>query len=376
MAAGDARSITAERDRTLALVQGEKTMVALSPEEVRHLDLRLVDAWGIQFPSDANSVEELLAGALDRTAVDRFIKARGEASDALTRGDGHSTLSIEANLFDAMVHADIFGPITSLRRHLILDGICTALGLVQRLGLDGDTLDVGCHAGFVGSLLAEALGRPATGIDPSSAAIAFGRSYRGRSPMLNLVEAAIPWDTSARFDLAIAIDAMPQEAAKMGPYLRGLSELLNPAGIAVVVSSYWKNADVEVTRRQLRQARLGFGYADVVGGYGNVPRDDGQRRTGASGRQTVGIDRTGEYSLTRCSQKGAALAAPLSSVRFLCRQFAYQPSTAMHPIINRLGLKLALDNSVTSRRVRNANRPGLSRKSGDPEKSAGANRPW
>jgi SAM-dependent methyltransferase len=271
MAAGDARSITAERDRTLALVQGEKTMVALSPEEVRHLDLRLVDAWGIQFPSDANSVEELLAGALDRTAVDRFIKARGEASDALTRGDGHSTLSIEANLFDAMVHADIFGPITSLRRHLILDGICTALGLVQRLGLDGDVLDVGCHAGFVGSLLAEALGRPATGIDPSSAAIAFGRSYRGRSPMLNLVEAAIPWDTSARFDLAIAIDGMPQEAAKMGPYLRGLSELLNPAGIAVVVSSYWKNADVEVTRRQLRQARLGFGYADVVGGYGNVP---------------------------------------------------------------------------------------------------------
>jgi hypothetical protein len=89
--------------------------------------------------------------------------------------------------------------------------------------------------------------------------------------MLNLVEAAIPWDTSARFDLVIAIDGMPQEAAKMGPYLRGLSELLNPAGIAVVVSSYWKNADVEVTRRQLRQARLGFGYADVVGGYGNVP---------------------------------------------------------------------------------------------------------
>jgi len=50
MAAGDARSITAERDRTLALVQGEKTMVALSPEEVRHLDLRLVDCLGYPIP--------------------------------------------------------------------------------------------------------------------------------------------------------------------------------------------------------------------------------------------------------------------------------------------------------------------------------------
>ena len=70
--------------------------------------------------------------------------------------------------------------------------------------------------------------------------------------MLNLVEAAISWDTSARFDLAIAIDAMPQTAAETGPYLRGLSELLNPAGIAVAVSSYWSNGDIGVTRRQLR----------------------------------------------------------------------------------------------------------------------------
>jgi hypothetical protein len=33
-------------------------------------------------------------------------------------------------------------------------------------------------------------------------------------------------------------------------------------------------------------------------------------------------------------------------------QFAYQPSTAMHLIINRLGLKLALDKGVTSHRLR------------------------
>jgi hypothetical protein len=34
---------------------------------------------------------------------------------------------------------------------------------------------------------------------------------------------------------------------------------------------YWVDIDIDVTRRQLKQARLGFGYADVIGGYGEIP---------------------------------------------------------------------------------------------------------
>ena len=45
-------------------------------------------------------------------------------------------------------HPELLGPVTSQRRHLLLDGIAAAIGLARYLGLDGDILDIGCHAGI------------------------------------------------------------------------------------------------------------------------------------------------------------------------------------------------------------------------------------
>jgi hypothetical protein len=49
-----------------------------------------------------------------------------------------------------------------------------------------------------------------------------------------------------------------------------VSELLEPNGLAIVVWLDWLEA-AKTTLKQLRRAALGFGYADVVGGFGGIP---------------------------------------------------------------------------------------------------------
>jgi hypothetical protein len=199
----DMTSISAERERILEWIQRDKTHIALSPTEVANLDRRLADGWGIRFVEGAESIVELLWGVSDKAAAERYIGAHDRAWAALSSGTACSSLQVEKNLFDTLAHPEILGPVTSQRRHLILDALAVALGLVRTLELKGEFLDVGCHAGFVGSLLSEASGRCVTGVDPSTAAIAFGRSHPACSPKLHLVEAAIPWNTGWGLSSAI-----------------------------------------------------------------------------------------------------------------------------------------------------------------------------
>ena len=81
----------------------------------------------------------------------------------------------------------------------------------------------------------------------------------------------MPWNVGLRFDFAIAIDSMPDGGGARATFLRSLGDILAPGGVAVVSSTSWVNADIDVTRRQMRRAGLGFGYADVIGGYGEIP---------------------------------------------------------------------------------------------------------
>jgi SAM-dependent methyltransferase len=141
--------------------------------------------------------------------------------------------------------------------------------------LGGNTLDIGCHAGITTSLLAEFLHRPVVGIDPSQVAITTGQAHAARRELVELINAKIPWNTQRRFELVVSLDAMPQLPAAVGPYLRNVGHLLRPGGVALIASSYWASAKVVLTRRQLHASRLGFGYTDILGGFGGVPPEFG-----------------------------------------------------------------------------------------------------
>jgi SAM-dependent methyltransferase len=256
-----------ERADMLARIQTNRRLVALPLAQVRILDRQLAGAWGADFAE--GDLETRLSRVPDRAAAVRYVLAHNAAHENLRHGG--SSLTAEAELFDAMAHPELLGLVTSQRRHLLLDGIAAAIGLARYLGLDRDILDIGCHAGIATSLLAGFLDRPVVGIDPSAAAIASGQAHPSRHEQVELIKAQIPWETERRFDLALSLDAMPQLSATAGPYLRNVGHLLNPGGVALIASSYWASADVALTRRQLHAGRLGFGYSDVLGGFGGTP---------------------------------------------------------------------------------------------------------
>jgi SAM-dependent methyltransferase len=154
---------------------------------------------------------------------------------------------------------------------LILDGICMAIGLARAISINGAIVDVGCHAGFVSTVLCEYLDCNVVGIDPSDEAITLARSRSTGIPKVKFYRAAMPWKVGPRFDLAIAFDSMPEGSGARARFLRSLGYILIPGGVAIISSLHWVDADIDVTRRQMRMAGLGFGYADVIGGYGDIP---------------------------------------------------------------------------------------------------------
>jgi SAM-dependent methyltransferase len=253
-------------------VQEDKGKIALSLSEVRSIDQLLATEWGIVFPGTAASWEDLLPPhSADTPAIERFNEAHDEVAEAITRSDKRAEASAHTRLYDALADPIILGPVTSQRRHLILDGICMAIGLARSISINGAIVDVGCHAGFVGSILSGYLGCNVVGIDPSDPAIALARLKSAGMPKVEFRRAGMPWNVDLKFDLAIAIDSMPDGGAARAQFLRSLGNILVPGGVAIVSSMSWVDADIDVTRRQMKMAGLGFGYADVIGGYGEIP---------------------------------------------------------------------------------------------------------
>ena len=256
---------------TLNSVQDSKEAIALPVEEVRRIDRKLADGWGIDFHTQASAIAAFSA-IEDRNAVTSYDAAYSQVQTR--RGKGPSLVA-EGPVFEAIAQQDILGPVTSEHRHYILDAVSTTIGLVRLLGLHGPILDLGCHAGFAASILAEHLENEVVGIDICSAAIALGQAWPARPSRVRLLDAQFPVGASGSYDLIHCVDAMPQQGKSVEPYLAAIFDRLNEGGVAVIVSTYWSmGLNTDHVRRIMTSRGISLGYADVVGGYGGATRDD------------------------------------------------------------------------------------------------------
>jgi SAM-dependent methyltransferase len=242
-----------------------KRGIVVTPEDLRQIDEALVARWQIDFISTPATLLEYMEALPEGETRTRGLAAF--KADVATRGGS----SGEQNMYEAMADPQLCGLVTSSRRHYLLDAVAMAIALYRTLGLTGPILDVGCHVGVAPDLMAEILGVPVVGLEPVDAAVRIGSERLSGRPDVSIVHGAIPWQTDSKFQLITAIDSMPGNVGDRSVYLRGLSQVLDAGGIALIVSATWVQADVIVLRRQLEAAGLGFGFADVVGGYGGMP---------------------------------------------------------------------------------------------------------
>src|SRR5690242_15448155 len=110
-----------ERNRLLERLQEDKGKIALDPSEVRSIDQMLAGVWGITVPGPVPSWEGLLPRSASRPAITRYNKAHDEVAEAMARRDKRAKAAALARLYDALADPTILGPVTSQRRHLILD---------------------------------------------------------------------------------------------------------------------------------------------------------------------------------------------------------------------------------------------------------------
>ncbi|PKO70698.1 MAG: hypothetical protein CVU22_00940 [Betaproteobacteria bacterium HGW-Betaproteobacteria-16] len=250
-------------EERLEKLGANKDLLGLPVGLLEQIDRALRDRWQVDFFETPLGLVDHVAHVATEGAASRYHAANERAADNVKRG------SSETAVYEAMCDAELLGIVTSSRRAFLIDAISLAVAVVRELGLPGPILDAGCHAGIACDILAEVVENEIHGIDPVERAIDVARERVGSKA--NFEVAAIPWVTTIRFDLVLAVDSMPRNLADRAHFLRGLSGVLNDGGVAVIVSQHWANADMQTLRRQLSSCQLGFGLADVVGGYSGAP---------------------------------------------------------------------------------------------------------
>lgn len=258
------------REARLRQAAENKALFALSPRDLLRIDEMLVAEWNIDCPEIGTTFATALEAVRDRDKAHRLEQIMNTTAVRLENARVDH-LKAEMPIFEAIADPELLGLVSSRRRHVIIDSIAVAVGLARYLGIGGPILDAGCHAGFLPIIAAEFLSNTFVGIDPAAGAIELGRTHLKDPERVSLVKAAIPWKGAQRFEMIVSVNACPAATSERGAFIRDFATLLEPGGVALVASPYWFDADVRQTRNQLKLAKLGFGLADVMGGWGGMP---------------------------------------------------------------------------------------------------------
>ena len=125
------RDKVGQREKLLAEIGKDQSLIALSPEDVREIDRQLSSNWGFKYYPRRADLFNVLDRLEDQGAVQRFWDAHNEAAVKLAHPAG------PADNFDVIAHPKLLGRITSQRRHYILDAIAMIIALRGCLGVTG-----------------------------------------------------------------------------------------------------------------------------------------------------------------------------------------------------------------------------------------------
>lgn len=248
----------------LATMAKDKNMLSLEPDEIFMVDTHLVERWNVNFVmTDQDFVAEVVNKSSPETqsAFDNIMVSGGRESDY-------------TQFYDLISQQPLLGKTTSKRRAIIIDAISLAASIVRTLDIQGDVIDIGCHAGIIPEVLSCLIDNRIDGVDPSKEAIKVAKEENKGNQRLRFFPARVPFLSKKKYAFLIAVSSMPENKASRSSFLQGVSDLLRPGGVAMIVSTEWLKDDGSVDHvliKKLKKLDLGFGFADVLGGYGDMP---------------------------------------------------------------------------------------------------------
>jgi 2-polyprenyl-3-methyl-5-hydroxy-6-metoxy-1,4-benzoquinol methylase len=234
---------------------------------VREIDELLRTRWRLDFKPDAVAIKKQFP------EIDDVIRRFEEAEQKAVIKAGPQGTIDERELFRLLAHAGLFAHKAVGRRHLILDGIALAVGLLRLYGLNGPVLDIGCHLGTMADVIARLVPNKVVGIDPVGAAIESARRYTVDLTNIEFQRVMIPWATSTRFDLVLCLDVLHHvPMLRQAALIKSIGSFVEERGFVIVsgpslVDPEW----LAIARPALLDARLGYVGCDVFGGFGGNP---------------------------------------------------------------------------------------------------------
>jgi SAM-dependent methyltransferase len=179
----------------------------------------------------------------------------------------------ERELFRLLAHPGVFAHKATGRRHLILDGIAFAIGVLRMYGFKGAVLDVGCHIGTTIDVMARLVPNKIVGIDPVGAAIDTARRLTSGLQNVELHRAMLPWETETKFDLITCYDVLHHIPILRQPRLiDSLGSLVEDGGALIVSGPSFVDPEwLAMARPAFEMAHLGYIDCDLFGGFGGAP---------------------------------------------------------------------------------------------------------
>jgi SAM-dependent methyltransferase len=239
----------------------DKRLLGLPLKSVRDIDDYMQNEWKIAPPTHPENWDSELRRVAGADLCARFKYLYDRQADYLSRGKTIPQ-DIETRFYDVIADPRISGFIHSQKRTYILDTAALLMHLVSKLEIAGPILDIGCHVGYHSILLNREFDHEVHGIDLSKSAISIAKQRAAQGARIHFDNMPLESESlRERFDFVYAANSIKLDAKS----LRVISRTLKPNGVAVIVRG--KNEDFGMHRTGLLACGLGFGFADVIGGW-------------------------------------------------------------------------------------------------------------
>jgi SAM-dependent methyltransferase len=251
-----------QRESACWKLAADKRRLGLPLHDVRSVDAYLRDQWGIQPPVHPDHWSDRLRRLAGKRLYEDYCELHDQQASYFA-SDLEPPEEVVRAFYDIIADPRISSHVHSQKRTEILDAGCLLVHVIRSLGVKGPVLDVGCHIGYHAGLLAKECGVAVHGIDRSRKAIQVAIGKAVGNPLLSFGVQELEDDAfRERFELVYAVRSVACDIESVA----AIASMLKPGGLAVFLPQEVPEGD-EAFTSALQQARLGWGFSDVVGGW-------------------------------------------------------------------------------------------------------------
>ncbi len=253
-------------DERLSRLRKEKHEIGLPLAEVRQVEAYLKSKWDIAFQSHEDWEDRLCE--LPDELGEEFVEVMNSRAD-LIADCLPVPPQIEKKFYDLLSHPDINGIMHSQKTVCILGGLVWVTAVIQRLGLSGSLLDLGCHTGYQSQWYAEHMGLDVTGVDFSLRAIDAAKDICASNGSLEFLEWDIsyPFPRQQTFDIVVCSDILGEYSEQSNSLIELVSDRLNDDGVFISIGNEPMVTNAQALQREASKHDLQFGVCDVIGGF-------------------------------------------------------------------------------------------------------------